>query len=237
MQASVGSHFAGYLQKVLLFGVLIALALVITGRLLVPATSFISLAAASASLMLYGGMAAWGPARLHRRHPAILRAAIPFGLLAGAVFAGEIILEYVLLPSNNSRFGQVEFGMVFGLYFASALVAAVRTCSVKNGVLTSAASAFIASLIWVITVLTVFYVFRGSTQQALVLRAEGDYEDFTRSGMTDFNAFIMEDFMGATFFHLLLGPLAAAGLGVGGGLLGQGIARLQKKGAAQPPKN
>ena len=182
-------------------------------------------------------MAAWGPARLDRRHPAILRGAVTFGLLAGAVFAAEIVLEYVLLPANNSRFGMVEFGTVFGLYFVAAFVAALRSRSVPNAVLTSVASAFIASLIWVITVLTVFYVFRGSTRQGQVLRAEGDYEDFARSGMSDFNAFIMEDFMGATFFHLLLGPLVAAALGVLGGLLGKAVARFQNEGAAQPPKN
>jgi hypothetical protein len=228
-QASGGFHFVNYLQKSLLFAVLVALVLVVTGRWLIPTTSFVSVAAAAASLIGYGGIAAWGPAWLDRRHPAILRGAITFGLLAGAIFAGEIVLEYILLPANNSVFGQVEYGVVFGLYFAAAFVTALRTRSVNNAVLTAAASAFIASLIWVISVLAVFYVFRGSTRQEQVLRAEGDYEDFARGGMSDFNAFIMEDFMGATFFHLLLGPLAAAVLGVLGGLLGKAIARFQKR--------
>ena len=53
------------------------------------------------------------------------------------------------------------------------------------------------------------------------MRAEGDYEDFARSGMSDFNAFIMEDFLGAIFFHLLLGLLVAAVLGALGGVLGK----------------
>lgn len=219
---------SNYLQKSLLVGVLVALALVMAGRWFVPATSFISTAAASAILLTYGGLAAVCPGRLYRRQPDILRLAIIFGLLAGAVFAGEIILEYILLPASNSLSGMVEFGTVLALYFASAIVTAFRSRSIKNGVLTSVASAFIASLLWVITVLAVFYAFRGSPRQALVLRAEGDYEDFARSGMNDFNAFIMEDFMGATFFHLLLGPLVAAVLGVLGGLLGKAIASLRK---------
>ena len=46
--------------------------------------------------------------------------------------------------------------------------------------------------------------------------------------MSDFNAFIVEDFMGATFFHLLLGLLVAAVLGVLGGLLGKAAVRFQK---------
>jgi hypothetical protein len=65
-------------------------------------------------------------------------------------------------------------------------------------------------------------------RHADILRAEGDYEDFARSGLSDFNAFIMEDFMGATFFHLLLGPLVAAILGIPGGLLGMIGRRFQK---------
>jgi heme/copper-type cytochrome/quinol oxidase subunit 3 len=223
MQATDRSVLPNYLQKSLLFGVLVALALVIAGRLFVPATSLISTTAASAILLAYGGIAALCPIRLHRRHPEILRWGVLFGLLAGAVFAGEIILEYVLLPTDNRSYGIVEFGAVFALYFASAFASAYRSRSIKNAALTSVTSAFIASLIWVITVLAVFYAFRGSPRQALVLRAEGDYEDFARSGMSDFNTYIMEDFMGAAFFHLLLGLLVAAVLGFFGGVLGKTI--------------
>jgi hypothetical protein len=46
--------------------------------------------------------------------------------------------------------------------------------------------------------------------------------------MSDFNAFIMEDFLGATFFHLLLGPLLASLLGLLGGLTGKGIRWLRR---------
>jgi hypothetical protein len=228
MQSTFNSAVPNYLRKSLLVAVLVAVALVIAGRVLVPATSFISTTGACVMLVAYGGLAACCPIRLHRRDPNILRWAAIFGLLAGAVFAGEIILEYISLPTNNSHFGMVEFGAVFALYFASGFVAALLSLSVRNAVLTSVASAFIASLIWVITVLAVFYAFRGSPRQELVLRAEGDYEDFARSGMHDFNAFIIEDFMGAIFFHLLLGLLVAAVLGVLGGLFGKTIARFQR---------
>ena len=219
MDSTTSSVLPNYLQKCLLLGVLVALALVIAGRLLVPTTSFVSTIAASAILVAYGGMAALCPLPLYHRHPDILRGATIFGLLAGAVFAGEIILEYILLPADNSRYGMVEFGTVFLLYSASAFISALRSRSLKNAVLTSIATAFIASLVWVITVLAIFYAFRGSPRQALVLRAEGDYQDFARSGMSNFDAFIMEDFMGATFFHLLLGLIVAAVFGVLGGLL------------------
>ena len=38
--------------------------------------------------------------------------------------------------------------------------------------------------------------------------------------------FIMEDFLGAGFFHLLLGPLIAGILASAGGIVGKGLARL-----------
>jgi len=228
MQPADKSVLPTYLQRSLLFAVIVALILVIAGRLIVPATSLIATIAAGAILLTYGGLAVWFPIRLHRCHPDILYWAAIFGLLAGAVFAGEIILEYILLPSDNRLYGLVEFGAVFFLYFASAFATALSSASFRKAILTSVASAFIASLIWAIAALSVFYAFRGSPRQLSVMRAEGNYEDFARSGMTDFNAFVMEDFMGAIFFHLLLGLLVAAILGVFGGLLGKTFTRTKK---------
>jgi hypothetical protein len=43
------------------------------------------------------------------------------------------------------------------------------------------------------------------------------------------STFMMEDFLGAGFFHLLLGPLVAAALAGIGGLAVKGFARLLKK--------
>jgi hypothetical protein len=40
--------------------------------------------------------------------------------------------------------------------------------------------------------------------------------------------FIMEDFLGGGFFHLLLGPLIAGILASAGGIVGKGLARLRK---------
>src|SRR5450631_4054229 len=113
MQPADSLVLPNYLRRSLLFGVLAALALVIAGCLFVPATSFLSTIGASTILLAYGAMAALCPIRLHRRHPDILHWAMIFGLLAGAVFGGEIILEYILLPTDNSHYGMVEFGTVF----------------------------------------------------------------------------------------------------------------------------
>jgi hypothetical protein len=99
-----------------------------------------------------------------------------------------------------------------------------------QAVLTALAAAVIASLIWDVAVLAVFHAMRGTAQQVQVLRAEGDYLDFVRSGIKDFSTFVVEDMMGATFYHLLLGPIVAALLGAVGGLLGRLLARRRKSG-------
>ena len=159
--------------------------------------------------------------------PEVLRLAVIFGLIAGIIFVGETLLEYIFLPQDNTVWGLTEFGSVFFLYFLSSLWVAYHRNRIRSGVLSAVLSAMVSALIWLLAVLIVFYVFRGTVRQAHVFQVEGNYEDFANSGMTDFNAFIMEDFLGAGFFHLLLGPLLATILGVIGGLLGRGIAKFK----------
>jgi hypothetical protein len=77
-------------------------------------------------------------------------------------------------------------------------------------------------------VLLIFYIFRGSARQALVFTAAGNYADFAWSGMQDFNAFMMEDFFGGGFFHLVLIPILAAILGTLAGLGGKGLLSIKK---------
>ncbi|MBA3947868.1 MAG: hypothetical protein H0X37_25355 [Herpetosiphonaceae bacterium] len=225
MQARTTINPAGRAQRGFLVGVVMALTLVVLGALLIPATSRLSILAAASVLILYGVIGWLYPPRLARLDPRILRLATFFGLCAALVFAGEIVLEYILLPTNNTLLGYIEFGSVFCLYCLAGVVSARQTQSIRRAILTALSSAMLSALIWLIVVLATFYLFRGTSQQAQVFRAEGNYEDFARSGMHDFNAFILEDFMGAAFFHLLLGPIIAAILGTIGGVLGKGLAK------------
>lgn len=59
-----------------------------------------------------------------------------------------------------------------------------------------------------------FYAYEGTNAQTAVLIAEGEPFDFLRSGMSDYRTFLIEDLLGATFFHLLFGPIIAAFLGL-----------------------
>jgi hypothetical protein len=203
-----------------LFGLLLGLILVIAGWILIPTTSLLSIAGICLILVAYGFV---GYFVIPRIQPPTLRLVALSGLLAGLIFAGEILLEYAFLPADNTSWGLVEFGSVLALFFLTSLWAAYKTRSIREGTLAAILSAMLSSIIWLVILLLTFYLFRGTSRQALVFTAEGDFEDFARSGMKDFNTFMMEDFLGAGFFHLLLLPLLAAILGWIGSLLGKNI--------------
>ena len=201
--------------------ILLGLVLVLLGWRLVPTIGLLSLAGVSFILVAYALTAFFGFPRLR---PENLHLAGQFGLLAGAIFATEIILEYVLLPSDNSSWGLIEYALVFAVIFGVGVALAYRCKGIRYGIQGSVVSGMLASVIWLIFVLLVFYIFRGSARQALVFAAEGNYADFASSGMQDFNAFIMEDFFGGGFFHLVLFPILVAILGTLAGLVGKGLA-------------
>jgi hypothetical protein len=212
-----------------LSGALAGLVLVFYGHRLATGASPLGFVGVAAILIVYGLVATFVFPAVNRINHRIIRPACIFGLLGGAIFTGEMLLEYILLPADNSQYGMLEFGCVFSLYFIAGAAAAYQSQQVKQGVLASLISAVISSLIWAIAVLLIFYLFRGAPQQAQVFRAEGNYVDFARSGSQDFNVWVVEDFMGAIFFHLtLLGPLVAAVLGALGGLIGKSAAVLLK---------
>jgi hypothetical protein len=176
-----------------------------------PQASLLSVAAAAAMLIGYGAL---GLTLKSLRSSADLQASTIAGLAAGAVFAAEILLEYIFLPPNNVVWGYAEFGTVFLIY---AFVAAwVASCGrpLGNAIRAAALAAVISSLIWCLVLLSTFYAYEGTSAQTAVLIAEGDPEDFIRSGMSDYRTFLIEDIFGATFFHLLLGPIIAAVLGL-----------------------
>jgi hypothetical protein len=212
---------AGAVANALLIGV---------GWLVFPTTaahpaSWLGLTADLAVLAAYAAAGRWAAPAADRRDPRILPAAAALGGLAGAVFGTEVALEYVLLPEDNTAYGCAEFGTVLGLYLLAGFAVARRAGAVAPGVLAAVWAAVVGSTVWLGCVLSVSYLFHGTPRQARVFRAEGNDDDFRRSGMADFDAFIMQDFMGAAFFHLLLGPAVAAVTGAAGAAAGAGLTR------------
>lgn len=206
------------------------LALLAIGMFFAPETRPLRLAPAAVMLVIYALASRWALPWAANKGNFSLRLALQFGLLAGALYAAEILLEYLLLPADNSLYGIVEFSLVFLAYLVCGLAAARQAGTLRSGAVTASTAALISTLIWWLALLAATYLFWGTTRQVQVFRAEGSFEDFTRSGMSSFSAFLVEDQGGAGFFHLLLGPILAGLLGLVGALFGK---RLHRP-AAQP---
>ncbi len=215
-------------QKGLLAICALAFVLVLLSRLLVPAVGLVSIGAACFILLVYALVFLRGPHFLEQVNPLLLRWMVRAGLLSGIVLGGEILLEYILVPRDNTPFGLVEYGSVLAIWFLVGLIVGYQTHLARQGVLVSVGAAMLGSLVWLIVLLSTYYLFRDTAVQAQLFRAEGTYEDFAHSGMSDFATFAMEDLLGACFFHLLLAPIIAAILGIIGGMIGKAASRIRK---------
>lgn len=168
---------------------------------------------------IYGGSIWFG---LKGTHDATeTRFGLLFGVLIAIVFVGEIILELLVTLDDNTPLGTAEFGTVFVLLFIAGLSAAWHSGSTRSAIMASIWAALLGSLVWYAALLSTYYLFRNTPQQQHAFLAEGIFDDFRRSGMADFETFVLQDFWGAGFYHLLLTPLFAlilggAGQGLGG---------------------
>lgn len=200
---------------------LVVLGAVATPGVLAAGSGWLGPLAAGGMAGLYGLVGAWGltPAR---RRPEIVAWAARAGFAAAAIYAGEIVLEYVRQPADNTAWGLVEFAAVFACFAMAGAGAAARSRRMWPAIQAALWTAVVATLVWYAVLLAVSLAFRGTPAQVAVFRAEGDYDDFRRSGLSDFNVFAMQDLFGAGFYHLFLSPIFAAVLGA----LGAGPVRL-----------
>ena len=231
----IDSKFPRQLRLGFLGGTALAVGLTIYGAILVPASldgsgGWISILAAVGILLVYAAVGFWGIPAAWRAYPQSLRLSVQFGLAAGAIFAAEIILEYLLLPDTrtNTWMGYAEFGGVFILFFIAGWLGARRSGKLRAGLQAAFWCALLASLLWLNVLLLTHYAFHGTLRQVLVLKAEGTYEDYVSSGIQSFDAFVIQDLRGAGFYHLILGPLIATILGGAAGIIQFIIGKLWK---------
>jgi len=218
---------APFVRKAVLTLAVADCALVMLGLILTPTTltasrqGWLGGTAAVAMLAIYGVLGVVGSPAVERRNPRILPIASLFGLTIGIIFVAEMLFEYIILPSSkgNERLAYLEFVGMFLCLFLAGLKGGQATGNVWHGVLTAIWSTMIGSLIWVASLLSTYYAFIGTARQEQVLAADQVFEDFKRSGMTDLRAFVMQDYLGGVFFHLLLGLIVAAILGMIGALV------------------
>lgn len=180
------------------------------------------LAAPILAVVVYAVIAHYGVRTVSAADPAIVRAVAVCGVLSVVVFVPSILIEYAGRTIDNG----VSLGAVAVCCGTAGAMAAWRTRRIGVAVYASTLSAMIGLLSFVIAVLGSYAVLRGTALQDRFFRTEGDYDDFARSGMTDFNRWVTEDLFGGVFFHLLLGALIAAAIGGLTGIVVIGCLRL-----------
>jgi hypothetical protein len=185
----------------------------------------LGIAAPILAIVVYAVVAHYGVRTASAADPAIVRAIAVCGVLSAVVFGPSILIEYAGRTVDNG----VMLGAVAVFSSIAAALAAWRTRRVGVAVYASTLSAMIGSLAFVTAVLGSYALLRGTALQDRFFRTEGDYDDFARSGMTDFNRWVIEDLFGGVFFHLLLGALIAAVLGLLVGTLAIGCLRIGER--------
>lgn len=78
--------------------ILLGIILVIFGWVLIPATNFLGIGSACAILVIYGFVSHFGFSRIRSEKLVLIGA---FSLLAGTIFASEVLLEYAILPKDK----------------------------------------------------------------------------------------------------------------------------------------
>jgi hypothetical protein len=170
----------------------------------------------------------WGPLSTRTASPAAIRIGATTGLVLGVLYGAEVLAEYLSAAITDASVligWIIVSGLVAGIAVA-ATTATVRLRSVRAGVTAAVYCAIFEYLVWYPAVLICYYLFRTSGALERVWRAEGTYDDFARSGMTDIRAFVLQDFWGAGFFHLLAGLVIAGIFGTSAALAVRAVQRL-----------
>jgi hypothetical protein len=204
------------MKKILVALVILDLALVAFSLRRFPQAGLVNAAPVVAALVIYG-LAVWQA--WEKTGPQARLWGLRLGSAAGLILGGEALLEYALQPVDNSAYGLVEYGLFLLILIACGALAYREDRRLQSSVQAGLWAGMIGSLIWYGVVLLALHVFFGTAQQAQVWRAEGELEDFTRSGLVDLTTFVVQDLFGAGFFHLLLGAAVGAILGTVGGIV------------------
>jgi hypothetical protein len=169
----------------------------------VPADAPLAVCAGVGIAVVYAIVGWIGPKIPGLGDPMVLRQGVCFGLGAGALFAASMLGEY-LVPhdeSQNVMLAKTTFGLFFVLLAAAGFSATLATRRATAGLPAAFWAAVVASQIWFILLLTIYYAFIGTPQEARFLEIDQVLADFRRSGSRDLRAFIFEDYMGGGFFQ------------------------------------
>jgi hypothetical protein len=203
--------------------------LLLLGIAIVPSTltsqdGVVSLVAAIVMQVIVALFITVGPFAIREKDKATLGKVMPYGFLFGIIYVGILLIEYTLpVATDFTSFGLFIVGFLFILSFVVGFMAFQQEGSLKVSVRLAAQTLLLGTLIWTTGYLLIQYLSWDSPQQHRALLAEGTYDDFKRSNMTDFEAFLLQDTQGGIFFHPILTTIISILFGAIGGFMAKRI--------------
>lgn len=200
--------------------------LVLLGVLLYPTVmnegGLLGICADIVVLTIYGFLALFSPIALGKINSGLLNRSVLLGLIGGLGLVIDLVSDYLIGPTGDysATSSLTAYGIFLLLLLISAILAAQQTRKFISGISAAIWSVLTALLLWFFVEFTAFYLFATTPSGTKFIQLEMQ-TDFERSKSTDFQGFVMSDFYGAGFFHLLLGLFFACFLGSIGGLIGK----------------
>ena len=198
--------------------------LVFIGLLLYPTTiSAAGILAPLAPILILIVYATLGLSQARVTPPSTLRIGVRIGLIIGLWFIASSIFEYIVVlnVSANQTTGLVTYAAVALLFLSAGFIGVRQDGHLRSGIVSALWSAVVGGLLWFLITFALLYLFKGSAHETNVQDLEM-LGDFQRSGMSDYSAFVMSDYFGAGFYHMILLPLASVIFGT----LGAGLSKL-----------
>ncbi|HEX7432388.1 MAG TPA: hypothetical protein VF326_01925 [Anaerolineaceae bacterium] len=215
-------------QRVLFGLILLDGALVLLGLALYPSVlqegGLLGASAAILMVCLYGFLALYSPISIAKVPMQIWRTGAIAGTMGGIWLGLDLLSNYFIYRdgATNSKISLVVYGVYFLLMLVTAIRGSVITKRFVAGLTAALWYVLADQLIWFTVEFSSYYLF-SRTAVGTVFIHEEMYADFVRSGGHNFQTFVIGDFFGAGFFHLLLIGLVAVLLV---GSIGAGIGKL-----------
>ena len=226
----------GLFSCVILCLVALDIVLVLSGLIFYPKVihegGLIGAGAAAFMVACYGFLALYSPMRIEKTDARLWKGGAALGILGGLWLGGDLLSNYFIYRDGpaNSRISLIVYSVYLLLMMGTALWAARLTSRIRSGLLAAMWYVIVAQLIWGFVELAGYYSF-GQTQVGLRFIETEMRADFARSSASDFPTFVIGDFFGAMFFHLLLiGLVAGLVFGSTAAGVGKSLAAFQKRG-------
>ena len=188
--------------------------------------------AASALVAVYGWIAVFSPLRPERVDGQLWKNGVRVGVAGGLWLGLDLLSNYFIYRdgSTNSKISLIVYGVYFLLLVGVAASGARATGRIKSGMVAALWYTLPAQLIWLCSEFACYYLFSRTVIGTRFIETEM-HDDFERHGAGgDFQTYVIGDFFGAGFFHLLLiGLVGVLLFGSLGAAIGKVIAALKRR--------